>query len=1328
MISFFAPWMLLGLGFASIPILLHIFRRRTAKRVVWAAWQFVAESMRRQRRRVLLEDLLLLLLRTLVLMLAALACARPFLPEMHAFGGGPARDVVLVMDVSASMGLVGTDGRTRLQAAVAEAKDLVRHAPPRTSFAVLEAGSLASAGRAVVHQSMPFSGTREILATLDRLAVGAGTMDAPEALAAASEVLAAGTSPVKEIVVYGDGQAVGWQADDPRIWSGVERTFARFESRPSITWRTLGTGGAVPNAAIESFTASRRLIGTDRPVTFSTVVLNAGTEAVDPGELVFSVDGVACARRTVGLLMPGLSRTLDFSHRFATNGAHTVVASLTKPDAFEADNVATNLVDVLDAVHVLLVNGRPERVGFDSPAAYLDAAFMGGVTSRTVRASFLEKSESLTNFEVVVLCDVARLSPASAGSLSAFTASGGGLLVVPAEKADPGFYGSWMRNEALVLPTVWKEFRDGRALFDESALTNDVVVARRFEDGAPAFVTGTFGRGRTGIYAEPLHAQYNAVPTRPEFVPLVHGLIHDLWATNSVTPCVDTVRRAREADLTSLDDERLDALRVHVDLSRARQKEDVLAAVLGERFGQDIWFPFVLGTVLLLVFEVFLARFVDRRRRGDEVTVVPRLRDVPSWITVFRTLAFLAAIWMLLHLSWGCDVARTIHRRVAVVTDHSRSMTRADAPGVRFALATNVARRLELKLGERYDVEPIAFGGETTSLAAALEEVLTRIPEEELAGAVFVTDGRATDDGSVEAACRRFAHVSARVATVLVGAETNRADAAIVSVATPQAIFLGDKVRVGVNIRADDLKGRRATVRFCEGDREIDRREFPVDADAWVREMRFVADPAGLGIQRYRVTLEVDGGEEELANNEWPIEVAVSDDRTNVLLVDRRPRWDFRYLRNLFYGRDKSVNLQYVLAEPDLLPGAGGVLPAASAARAFGDAEAGSLPANREEWRRFDVVIVGDVSPRTLTPDVVAHLKDCVEERGATLVVVAGPGPMPSAFARSAFADLLPVTVTNEFGRVAADWQVQPAVFALSPSGLGAPLMALADSASENARLWNSLPPISARCTGVGVRPGADVLAYAGGSTVWGDPLLVVQHRGRGKVMFLASDESWRLRYRRGDMLHHRFWGNVLRWGAGEKLAAGTASARVGTDRLHYEPGSTVRVTARFSDPTSAGLSDASPMARIECPDGTMRVVDLMPRAGAAGYYEAEVDGLSSEGLYRVRVASERARRVLGADYPESLETEFRVASGFEPVEFTRLSANRAVPEEMARLTGGAVVDPVHAEEVSELFGAGRGTVVERVEIPLWCHWGAFLVLALAAPTSWFLRKRRGLA
>ena len=112
---------------------------------------------------------------------------------------------------------------------------------------------------------------------------------------------------------------------------------------------------------------------------------------------------------------------------------------------------------------------------------------------------------------------------------------------------------------------------------------------------------------------------------------------------------------------------------------------------------------------------------------------------------------------------------------------------------------------------------------------------------------------------------------------------------------------------------------------------------------------------------------------------------------------------------NLFAGRDKTVQLQFVLLEPDAIAGAPSrsVVPA-SVARPWGEFEATALPQSPEEWLKFDAIVLGDLGPETLDEAAVATLRRFVGDAGGTLVVIAGPENMPQRFAGSDFLDLLP--------------------------------------------------------------------------------------------------------------------------------------------------------------------------------------------------------------------------------------------------------------------------------------------------------------------------------
>lgn len=1337
--SFVVPWMLLGLVAASAPIILHLLRKRTAERVLWGAWMFLKESMQRKRRKLMIEDIILLVLRTLVIVFAVFAFARPFLPELHLFGSkGMDKDVVIVLDTSASMRLPDATGRLGIARALEEARELVKLSPKGTAF-----GVVLGDRQPTILTASPISSKREVLDLLEKIEAGEDTMDAPRTLAAAGQVLAAGNNPAKEVIVFGDGQAYGWRPDDAAEWGRVERLFARFQRRPPVIWRALERPEHVKNAAIASVIPSRRIVGTDRPLTFSVTVVNSGSEAFSPGDTVLTLDGAEIARAPVGQILPGLSRTFEFPCSFETKGRHEVVASLSLPDDIASDSTVTNPVDVVESLDVLLVNGRPSETGFKRPTAFLDAALRPEIRGtnavflvrpRTVRAAELEKPETFNGIAATVLCDVPFLSPKATTNLTKWVKAGGGLLTVPGVKAQTDFYTNdvfsvaWTNwNDRLRDVTFSKAPVAARVEFDEFALTNGIDVAERFSDGSAAIVTARYGKGRTAISAFPFDLDTTAFPARPDFVPFAHELVYSIAGTNSFPVTTDLKWRAREGDLTPLDAEATDAISVSIDLGYARSADDALAAIVGRSFGVEICRPLGIVALLLLIAELLLCRRLDNERGG---AVPSRAR------LVLRTLAFLALLWMLLQISCTHDVIRTIHRRVAVFTDASLSMMRADADAdgqtngvVRYETATNVAAMLEKNLGKRYDVEPFAFGGERTDYAAALEQALDRIPSEELAGAVFVTDGRSTTETGPEAAARRFARLGAKVSTVLVGNVTNRADAAIELVRAPETVFLGDKVRPSVRVRADGMNGKAIVVKLMEGDNQIAVREFQPDSDAWTKEFRFAHDPEGKGLKNYRVEIVAPEGDSETSNDTWPFDVSVSDDRTNVLLADRRPRWEFRYLRNLFYGRDKSVHLQYVLTEPDRLAGVRTKpAPAADATREFGDAEAGGLPQTRDDWRKFDVIILGDLGPDVLTEEACEDIRWCVEERGAMLVLTAGDRFMPYVYAKGPLANLLPVGFTNEMGQVTAEWSVGKAPFALSPSGRGHPTTSIAASASETDRIWNSLPPTSGHLAGLTVKPGSDVLLFAGNSTCLDAPLMTVRETGRGKTVFFATDELWLLRYRVGDTHHHRFWGNLMKWGSGEKLRDGNVFARAGADRLHYQPEDEVKLMVRLSDKDALPIETAHPTAEIKRPDGTVSTVDLVKREGANGYYEAKLDATALEGRYEVTVSAPEAKEILGEDWPDPLTTSFSVDRGIAPVEYAHLSADDKVVGEMARLTGGCVRRPDAFDDLGEAFGSARSEITEHIEDPIWDHPLALTLLVLALIAVWILRKRRGLA
>src|SRR5262245_51905882 len=101
--AFFAPYMLWGVLAAGIPIALHFFYRSRYRTVPWAAMKFLLTSIEQTSRRLRFQELILLALRVALLVLLALALARPKSAAQRGAAQGDAVDAVFVIDTSYSM-------------------------------------------------------------------------------------------------------------------------------------------------------------------------------------------------------------------------------------------------------------------------------------------------------------------------------------------------------------------------------------------------------------------------------------------------------------------------------------------------------------------------------------------------------------------------------------------------------------------------------------------------------------------------------------------------------------------------------------------------------------------------------------------------------------------------------------------------------------------------------------------------------------------------------------------------------------------------------------------------------------------------------------------------------------------------------------------------------------------------------------------------------------------------------------------------------------------------------------------------------------------------
>ncbi|NWK55730.1 hypothetical protein HW115_08920 [Verrucomicrobiaceae bacterium N1E253] len=783
--------------------------------------------------------------------------------------------------------------------------------------------------------------------------------------------------------------------------------------------------------------------------------------------------------------------------------------------------------------------------------------------------------------------------------------------------------------------------------------------------------------------------------------------------------------------------------------------------------GQWLQFGTTWSLTTLALCGSLAAETIFQLSRYEQTVVASRRGRI---LLALRWSALAGLLWMLSQPVWSRMVKKEIKQEVIIVIDDSASMHLTDDGqsntrqeiAIQALEASGLSKQLEGKMRVRTlraarkvlgnDEQAIEGWNQATDLAGALDTVLDQVPADQLGGVVLLSDGRHNRPGRVEDIARRFGILDAPIGVLAVGDDAPPRDAAILSIQSPDAVHLGDRIRIQARLKFDGYKGKKTSVRLYQGETLLEERPVSIPQDSHREEIRFRHTPDQQGITSYRLELAALPDERFSDNNRWAFETSVTDARTNVLILESHPRWEFRYLRNLFYGRDKSIHLQYVLMNPDRISGQEDQAVHASAARPFGQAQANRLPKDEQAWRSFDVIILGDLHPDSLNTDQWKILEQCVQQRGTMLITIAGPRWMPHAHQNPSLERLLPILYTpsqrSYFHTRQSEFQIH-----LASAGQSHPISAQSDSRLENASIWSQFPRLRWRHPLAGVKKGAEVLLMAGPSQTQAqtapnsakqldkalealkrkraiesnNALLVTQTYGKGKVATLLTDRIWRLREGVGDQHHHRFWGQLIRWGAGPNLRSGTPEVRLGTDQLTYSGDDPIQIMVRLRDKQRNPIKDPGLKAHIWKLRKKVATVPLSYVEESHGLHQATAPALATPGSYHITLESEKLDPKLTGNRLSSVRTVIRVVGSTSPVELSETTLNRPLMEKVAELSGGQFTTPDDASTLPSLFLTGDESREELRETSLWDHWLLLTLLLIIFTTEWSLRRKLGL-
>lgn len=637
--------LLFGLAAVAIPVIIHLLNRRRAQVIDWGAMRFLLGSVAARNRRIMIEEIILMILRCLLVGLVALAVARPFFRERSIIPWGlvlpvllgavicvavagaawhqrevrryalalalvllllagmacgaeylfqgkllpsetGGRDIGIVIDGSLSMCLRPGGGESNFERAVTEAGEIISSCDPRDTISLLVAGPVP---KELTHG--PSVDKKQVDALLRKARPVGGSIRIMRAIETAANVLQEGHNPAKRIVLLTDGQDLGWEMAGRESWQGLATGLKKTQPGMSdeIICRRLPLPSKVTNAAIEEIAFSHKVIGVERAVRINVTVRNFGANPVPASSLELHIEGKdGPLTEAVKEIAPGASQSASFEYRFEKPGPHVVTASFLASDDLMEDNTAVRVVNVVERLPVLIVDGAPAPSLDDSSSGFLAIALSlkedlfnksagaqpagakkplkSTIEPIVILPEELAGQKDLNVYRTIVLANVARLPDSSAKMIAQYVSAGGGLLILAGDRTNGDFYNGWSNQTGEpVCPAKLPEKRKIspesiamslksfthpgiRSLIDAGESDAGLVTVSAYwpiegsgkenlahraslENGCPLIVERRVGKGMVVMTSVGFNGRDSNLPISNFFLPFAHELVYYLAET-----------------------------------------------------------------------------------------------------------------------------------------------------------------------------------------------------------------------------------------------------------------------------------------------------------------------------------------------------------------------------------------------------------------------------------------------------------------------------------------------------------------------------------------------------------------------------------------------------------------------------------------------------------------------------------------------------------------------------------------------------------------------------------------------------------------------------
>jgi len=629
-------------------------------------------------------------------------------------------------------------------------------------------------------------------------------------------------------------------------------------------------------------------------------------------------------------------------------------------------------------------------------------------------------------------------------------------------------------------------------------------------------------------------------------------------------------------------------------------------------------------------------------------------------------------------------------------------------------------------------LDGIAVDGVVTEIGGAIRKTLETKKGQALSAIILVSDG-GNNKGEEPAVVAQDAPV--RIFPVGIGVPEAR-DVSIAYVFMENKIFVKDLAPIYVRIKQHGFTGETADLIVTSNGDEIARQAVLL-RDVGEQNEVIRVKPKVPGKFTYKVEIRLQNlasEDSEPGNNFKTREVEVIDQKLKVLIVESEPRWEYRYLKNSLLRDKDRVDCNILLRVPDM----------AELHKSAPTIFLKEFP-TREELFKYHVIIFGNMpNDGFFTEHDIDNLRRFVIEEGGGMWFIAGKNNLPDAYKDSKLELLLPIEFEQNQAVTAEDEQMNPIVdpfrAMLTPEGRSHSVTRLDVGSAEgsddqNAGLWEMMPDMYWHHKATRPKLGATTLLIAGGdkgreARGGPAPLLVTSQVGRGRVLYQAFADLWRMRYpaELGPDALERLHSHVIQYLGLAKLLGRTARVEINTDKEEYAVGDRIKITARVLTKKDLDYSTADHVLAIATDRDTetsQTQVELTPEPGQRGVFRGEM-AAGADGKFRVTLKDEDEEGGAHADYTVTIpQVEMET-----PDMKKELLENIAKSSVKAGVDGDAKANMYFADQCGQLLkdlNQAQRVIEEKKENTLWDAPILLILFTLFMGGEWLLRKRSDL-